>query len=348
MRLDLSLALCALAASITAQTYTVVPVGYALVDGGSGNNVPWNFAAGRYQQIHGDIRGVARLINEIAFRRNGATTTYSTATARTVDIELYMCNSNHWTVSTTFAANYSGTPIKVVNRKMVNLPDFRTHQGAPAPWNIAIPFDTPWMYTGTLDLLWEYVVYANTATGDYFTDYKSYTLSHSGAHILSGFGCIATGRTVPMSIAATQNSNISTNLASVGWNVSQAPANALSAILVGTANPNLALPILCERLRVDGVFLSFNATASSLGAYSSGLLQLPWNPVFAGLVTHAQGAAYDAGQPGLSVAVTNGVLTTFAALPPVQPISRVYSSGSATAASGTLGHYNGLVTRLRH
>ena len=336
-----------LSVSLAAQMYTVSPAAFTSVSAGGGNTFPWNYPSGRYQQVHGDLRGSVRVITGISWRRTGVATTYTTATARTVDIELLMCDGDSATVSATFASNYAGVPKLVVNRKTVNLPDFTLSLGSPAPWSIVVPCDVPYVALGTKDLLWEYLLYSNTATGSYFCDYGNAGTTSTGTNVVTGAGCIATGGTVPMSIAASQSTNASTRATQISWTCSNTPPSAVSAILVGFANPSLSLPVLCAPLYVDQVVLTVQGTSTAGGQFTSGVLQFPYGASFAGLVTHAQGASADPGQPvTIPFAVSNAVQTTWAPLS--GPIARIYASGSTTAVSGALGNGNGLVTRFTH
>ena len=336
-----------LAAAAAAQNFTVSPLGYDLVNGGGGNTFPWSFSTGRYQQIHGDMRGTVRVITALSLRRYGVATIYLSATARTVDIELLLGESNHATASATFANNYVTPPRLVVNRKMVNLPDFTQPQGTPAPWNLVIPFDAPHVQLPANDLLWEYVLYGSTATGTYFCDHKASTLTANASHVLTGTGCVATGRTVPMLISAAQSGSATTQLLQVIWNCANAPAGAASSILVGLGNPNVPIPGLCANLYVYQLFLTINATATATGTFTSNTLSFPLNPALAGLQTHAQGASVDAGPPNTPFALTNGVMTTWA-VPDFVRIARIWLSGSPTGTSGSLGAYDALVTRFTH
>ena len=349
------LSILVVAATAAAQSYTVTPSAVGTGEGNSNNTFPWSFSTGRYQQIHGDLRGTVRTITALSLRRDGSLPAFASATARTIDAEYFMADSDYAVASATFATNYAGTAMNVVTRKMINLPDWTAATPQPAPWTFTVPLDTPFVHTGVKDLVWEVVIHSNTATGTYPADTYQATLSNSGTHLSTGSttGCLATGRTSRMTLSASQTTNWTTQLMTLSYTGSQAPASAGSAFLLGTVNPNLVVPILCANLYVDQVFLSINATASSTGTFSSGTISVPYNPVLVGFKIHAQGAALDAGQTaGLPVAVTNGLQTTFAAMPPAptnaDKVARIYASGSASATTGSLGTYYGLVVQLTH
>jgi hypothetical protein len=117
-------------------------------------------------------------------------------------------------------------------------------------------------------------------------------------------------------------------------------------------NPNLVFPALCTNIYVDQLFLTINATASRDGSFSSARSRCPTTRLLVGFKIHAQGASLDAGQilPLLPVALTNGLETTFAAMPPApatgDKVARIYSSTGTAVTTGSLGVYFGLVPRF--
>ena len=78
---------------------------------------------------------------------------------RTVEIEAFVAQSDHANVSSTFASNYLTTPVKVFNKKNVMTPDWTARpRRLPSAFDFKLPFDTPFPYAGTTDLLWEIVI----------------------------------------------------------------------------------------------------------------------------------------------------------------------------------------------
>ena len=351
------LSLIVVTASAVAQSYTISPSTVGAGEGSTNNTFPWSFSTGRYQQVHGDLRGNVRTITALSLRRDTGIGAFASSTARTIDAEFFMADSDYATASSTFASNYAGAAMNVVTRKMISLPDWTAASPVvPAAFNFNVPLDTPFVHTGVKDLVWEVLLYSNTATGTYITDAHQPVLSASGTHVSTGSttGCLATGRTSRMSLTASQSTNWVAQTMTLSYFGSQAPASAASSFLLGLVNPNLVFPALCTNIYVDQLFLTINATASATGSFSSGTLTVPYNPLLVGFKIHAQGASLDAGQilPLLPVALTNGLETTFAAMPPApatgDKVARIYSSTGTAVTTGSLGVYFGLVTRFTH
>src|SRR5262245_25839521 len=108
---NVPLALLALAALASAQNFTVSPLTFTNVEGPQANTWPW-VALFRYQQVYTDLVGTPRLIQGLAWRRNQDQYSNTSATPRTLDMDVSMCASSHAAWSTTFANNYIGTPMQ--------------------------------------------------------------------------------------------------------------------------------------------------------------------------------------------------------------------------------------------
>jgi hypothetical protein len=341
-------------ATAMAQSYTVSPSVVGGSEGNTNNTYPWNFSSGRYQQIHGDMRGSLRTITALSMRRDGAVGASTSATARTIDAEYFMADSDFDLASSTFASNYAGPVINVVTRKNINLPDWTAAAPKPAPWTFTLPLDLPFVHTGLKDLVWEVVVHSNTATGTWPADANQSTLSTSGISVSTGSttGCFSTGRTSRMNLSASQTTDFITQSISLTYFGNSAPANAASAFVVGLVNPSLAVPGLCSPLYVDQAFLTINTTAGATGFFSSPEIKVPFDPLLVGFRIHAQAVAVDAGQAaGIPVSLSNGLQTTFAAMPLTpstgERVARIWLSGSS-GTTGTLWMYFGLVTQFTH
>jgi hypothetical protein len=326
-------ALLFLTATAVAQTYAYSPGSAATTDVNSENTIPWRYTSGRYLQTHGDLTGSPRTFSELACRRYGWLGAQTGATARTLDMELYCLHANAGRPSTTFTANYATTPVLVITRKSVNLPDLTANLGNPAPWNIVFPFDQSFSYSGSQPFGWELRIHGSTATGAYFTDsYESDT--NNGRVTRTGTGCIATGRTAPMMFFPTVQTSRPQNSFEFYWSFSNGPAFAPSSFLMGTGPLDLPVPGLCSNLYVSGVFVTLSASTNASGTAIAPAISVPYNPAFVGMNLHGQGASADAGQTGLPVAVTDGARVTIEPLPgPALPIYRLYT-GSVTGTTG--------------
>jgi hypothetical protein len=342
------LVLAALGSDLAAQNYRYSPSN-ALTTASSGNTIPWNSSAQRYQQVHGDLRTGPMLVQEISFRRGNSTSAHVGALARTLDAEVFVGNGDYATSTTTFATNYLAPPVNVITRKSINLPDLTAFAGNPAPFTIVLPFDNPHVYTGSNDLVWEIVIWSNTASGAYFTDAMNYTNFATTATV--GVACTATGQTNPMLMQAFPRSVPGpTPMVDATWRIFYGPVASTGIIFLGAAGTNLPIPGLCTNLYVDRFFHTFvGPTTGASGVFNAGFL-VPFDKGLIGIVVHAQGFAVDSGHPGLGLAATQGVSATIVDIPSVGPVRRIY--GGPTAPTGTTDTSlmplpYGLVTRFR-
>lgn len=331
--------------ALAAQSFLYSPAAAATADANSENSIPFGYASARYQQAHGDLT-MPGTITGLALRRDGRLGPSSTATARTLDAALYCFHANPGRPSVLFDSNRATSPTAVVRRRPVNLPDFTQNLGNPAPWSIVLTFDVPFSFLGNQPFGWELLVFSTTATGAYFADsYES--IRTYGPVTNTGIGCVATGRSAPMTLSPLTWTTGVGSVIAMRWSMGEAPAGAQSTFLIGTGPLALPIPGLCSSLYVQGIFLTLNATASAAGAVFMPQLTVSFDPAFVGVSLHGQGASVDAGQSGLPVAVTHGARVTIAPPPPQLPIYRVYSSSvqSNTGTTDQSGNY-GLALRL--
>ena len=80
---------------------------------------------------------------------------------------------------------------------------------------------------------------------------------------------------------------------------------------------------------------------------------LPYDPQLVGFRIYSQAVSADAGQAStVPVAMSNGLQTTFAAMPPTpgtgEKVARVYLNGSPTGTTGSVQPYYGLVCQFTH
>jgi hypothetical protein len=337
-----------LAAGLAAQSYTVSPAAYATTAGNSNNTIPFWSATHRYQQIHGDMTGTPRVFVGMSLRK--ASITLASGVARTLDVEMLMCNSSFASQSTTFASNYIGTPTVVRPRGTINLPDWTTSQGSPEPWTVVVPFTTPFPYPGTNDFLWEWVIHSTTSTSTYAADaFSGFGNDRLDASIVNlGTGCVATGKISPMTQSMQLYTLASSQTLNFSLTTTNAPNSAASSILVGPVNPNLTVPGLCEKIFSVGLW-TLPATSSASGTVSQPVISTAHNLAWVGLKLYVQTASVDAGQPGLPFALSRGQEGTIPGFAPgAAPIQRIWSN-SSTATSGSKETYPyGLIVRFTH
>ena len=128
-------------------------------------SIPFFAASYRYQQVHGDLKGTPRFFTGIGWRRDGMLLDTAQMFARTIDMELWLGDGDLATFGTTFASNRVSPPTNAFVRKIVNAPDLVLRPDAmPAPFTFNVVFDTPVLYLGLQDLLWEVVIHSNSST----------------------------------------------------------------------------------------------------------------------------------------------------------------------------------------
>src|SRR5688572_20301176 len=137
------LTIAALGSLVFAQSYTVSPTVCAVHEGGQQHSSPFS-STFRYQQAHGDLKGSARVLTGLAWRREGTELRNTQQVARTFDTEMFMGDCTFASLTATFASNYASAPTNVVVRKSLNLPDHVAQPDfQPAPWTIMVALDTP-------------------------------------------------------------------------------------------------------------------------------------------------------------------------------------------------------------
>ncbi len=341
----IALVMCALSVALAAQSYTVSPAAYTNLQGPSGNTFPLNYQVGRYQQVHGDLKGTPRVLQGMSLRKSSST--QSSMTARTISVTILLCDGNYATVSGTFASNYAGTPVTVKPKGTVNCPDWTFSQGTPEPWSVVIPFTTPFVYTGVNDLLWEFQVDSNTATSGYYADAASASDTLNASYVQLGTGCKAGTNTQPMTQSMRIYTTATTKLLNFTGSVSYVPPSVPAAILASPVNPNATIPGLCEKVFVIS-FWSFPATSTTRGTISIPLVSTTHDPNWAGLKLYTQTFVPDASQTGIPLALSNGTEATLPGFASTFDLARIYYNGSTSATTGSLGKNYGLIVRFTH
>jgi hypothetical protein len=360
----------ALAAGLAAQGnpahVEVWPAYYRNFDGNSSTFYPFSPTATanqhRLQLIYNELRGHAiSNMRSLAFRRDGVTAV-TTGIARTVDLEVLCGAGDAAAATTTFANNYIGTPTVVYTRKMTNLPDRSAAPTArPMPFDVILMFDNLFTHAGTNDFLYELKVYGNSLTGagnDYYSDYATQNPAFvPSTSTTIGAGCMTNASmTLPMTLssayssAGTRVDRASGNLI-FQWSGLRAPTNSpVVAVLLGLTNPNLAIPGLCGdgRLYSSGQIVIPAGAASATGSFTPPVINVPWDNAYALLAVYTQAVAADPSQPGLQVAVSNGLEQILPpGLPPTFNIARLHHFSDANGATGLLVT-GGLVVRTDH
>ncbi len=238
------------AATLPAQNTLVSPTpASATVEGSALNAFPWNTTIiCRYMQVHSDTIGNVMVINKVAQRRDGATAAANGS--RSVDLEMYMGDSVAWNrVRYVFADNYVAPATLVVPRQIVNIGPTAL-PGSPAPFELAVPLSTPFVYTGVNSLAWEVVQYSNTAVGAIGAlDVQSGSSNAGATAAITGPGCVATGQSGTMTLSVQHVDR--GGAYQFGCFVANAPVSAPVVLYLGVSNPNQPVPGLCGNLHTD-------------------------------------------------------------------------------------------------
>lgn len=344
--------------SLAAQTISPIGQGYASQKGNSVMQYPFSMGGGmhRWQQVHGELRGVPLTITALSFRQGGYNST--TALARTVTCELYMGDSNYANLSSTFANNWVGTPTRVTASRTINVPAFTSPPagGYPAPFNVTVPLDAPYVHSGQTGLAWELRVTSLSFDNWTYFDYHSWSPDTRSSQRRIGTGCLASTTNPPTLPAHYMDSYLRANSDSnqylFQWRSWYGPASQPTAILIGTREVNLPLPgVLCTSLYVDGIFATINGIAPSNGHWTNTpQATFPYDPAWAGFKVYSQTIGVDPNQAGgsLGVCLSRGEENTLPALgSPALQVSNVHANGSTTATTGTLRPGSALITEFR-
>ncbi|MCA8956273.1 MAG: hypothetical protein KDC87_09365 [Planctomycetes bacterium] len=323
-----------LPASVAGQSkYTVTPRGVDLVELSSSSAIALNWTGGnttRIQQADDAHTGQPRVLNSIAWRRNG---TAATATAWTPTLDIYLGHTDINTFSTTFSNNYKTTPT-LLFRGSQKL-DWTSPSSLPVGlWSDAtFSFTSPFLYNGTDALLWETQTTSTATTSSGYSLDWSATAPTTRSSLIPqvlGTGC-TTGNGV-MGLATSFTVDSTPNYTSK-WDVTATASNAPVSLYLGFANPNF--PLLCGRLHTTAAIAAPLGAANAAGdatlALNSG-----WLSSMTGIALHAQALAIDSSAPGGGY-LSNGI---FLCLPKAIggeafKVKRVYSTTSSTAATAT-------------
>lgn len=337
--------LCALAlvfssspCGLLAQAAYVSPVANATTEGNNSYTYPFSLSQCRYQQIHGDLRGTPMLQKKLVFRRDGAST-QTTGLPRTLDMELVVCDSKFAAVGLSFAGNYSGTPVTAIARKSVNTPNWQTPPvSPPAPFDFALTYDQPWLYTGLADFLWEVKIWTSTGSAtDYLRADRADPATLSATPTVLGQGCLTNASTTSRmnfkgSLLASTNGDLA-----LLFTGAAAPANSPAVtLLIGASNPNLTIPNLCATIYTSAEIALAMPAADATGSWNAPRFWVPYNAGLSGVQIYTQVFAPDASYPVIPVAGSNGVQFGLPGVPsgPAALVRRTYDITLATAPLG--------------
>lgn len=321
---------------LAAQPSAVSPTLYLSTEAPLANGFPFSRQKFRQQQAHGDLRGVRLAINRMSFRRDQQ---YG-GRAFNVTVEGFMGETDIAKMTTSFTANFLMTPTRVVNTRTLSLPDHPgTAAKVPAPFDVVLPFDRQHVYYGNKDLLWELRIHGNSLGKDttYFLDsHSGPSLSALGQQQVTAAGCKApNGR----SLSLTNRVETKATTLTVQWDVESAPLNAGCLLLIGLKDPNIRLPGWCTGIHSDGQVL-ISGKANGFGRFSTGPLTFTHNDQGFGTVFYSQAWVGDSAIQPLGLHGSNGLASSVSYK---ARLRRLFASGSASAATGTLNQVNDVV-----
>jgi hypothetical protein len=343
-----------LVSGLAAQGYTS-PAFFANAEGPNNNVFPFGNTTVpfRFSQIHDDVP--AGLITGMRFRHNLAIVQYP-AHSVTIDAWVSTAVSPSTGANATFDNNHGPDKIQVIFNRTYNHPASVAGQ-SPGALLLDYPFDVPFVFGGAPNsLCWEVHVTAKTQTTSVVYDAASQGSTNPTIQLgRGGTGCISTGRSTAMLCTATQAMNWTTG-GTATINGSNLLANGPVFLATGfdrVAWPGGLLPQLIPTsdlgpsgscfLYVNSVVTNF-ALASATGTVAQ-VINIPANPALHSLVLYSQILGLDASANAFGITASNFATHAVVAPHGVQPVSRIFLSGSL-GATGTASGSSYLVTNF--
>ncbi|MEZ6038312.1 MAG: hypothetical protein R3F29_12580 [Planctomycetota bacterium] len=292
------LSIVGLALTSTLSAQQVAPSSLTATEGNVSSTVPFGWTIGRYQQIHGALQGTPMTITAIAFRRDASVTGGGTPLWWS-EIVVRMADGKFEQAGNDFDGNYLGAAVEVFHRDRLVLPDWSQPTAAsPAPFDLVIPLDVPYVHTGAHPLLWEIEVFDKSNAGvlgaiDAFEQPVFATTPATQYGTSCGFSLIGSASVI----------NDNRFYLWLGEQPYQQTAQRLLAF--GYSDPNVLVPGLCAPLRVEPIVVLSPGLGVNFGMYA------PYNPALAGTSLRAQELALTSTQ----LLMSNAVELTLPAMP---------------------------------
>lgn len=306
---------------------------------------PTQRGSSRWQAIHGDVPRTSRTIVSLGFRQadvGGST--------QRVGIEIRTGHSDLSRRSPVFSANMSDATV-VFRRRDILLKPFpkRPPGGYPAPFTVWFPFDRPWRYDGKRDLAYEIQRWGGGDRGFQLDGVDPKVDAETALAIGYGHGCVASGRSLPMTLGATVRTYRDARKHTFQWIAKGGPAYARGTILLATRRTERLIFNLCTLVYVDGIFAGFTAFTDAGGTFGTPVVSIPFDPTVVGAKLFAQAYALDNGRhPALApVSATPGAEVTVPPPPlPKQPVATI-SASYFLATKGTVEDGKALIVALK-
>ncbi|MBK8979227.1 MAG: hypothetical protein IPM29_25300 [Planctomycetes bacterium] len=311
----------------------ITPVGSEFFEGNSSSNIMLGNlgTSTRVQQIDSNLvgRGLP-LVSYLGWRRDGA----GGGQQKTTTLTIVMSHADINAITSTFATNYKDPPQTVFAMRPVNLPDWSAAMPA-APFDTRITLDFPFVYNNVDAILWD-VKKDNDPGIAYPQDWVATmpTNAYGDLPVPLSAGCTTpNGAMVHRTCLRVTGANLE-----FGFRVEGAPSSTAVSLLLGFSDPNVAVPGLCANVRTLVEVTAPLGAANAGGAIGLGFpFSIPWNAAYANAPLFTQAIALDPSQPGLSVALSGGLLTPAPASATATPIRvlRIYNTSSSSATTGT-------------
>ncbi|MCC6671906.1 MAG: hypothetical protein IT458_12660 [Planctomycetes bacterium] len=326
------------------------------VEGASSSTAyaPWygSSGQGRYQWISGENKGTPiPAIKKFEMRRDGLAATSTGYAARTTDMEVVMAHADYATLTTTYANNYKNAQSTVVfTRKPVSLPNHGPNVGSPAPWSIAVQYDTPFAYNGTDSLLFEVSCQNTTPTGTYSLDCEpGLAPGGTGAYVDTAGQCTTPNGGFDIFLGSPSIALTPTTVTIRPYGTG-GPSSQPGVLGLGLVDLNSNFGgVLCAKLRTSmDVLIPVNTTATGAIGSSSAPILLTFPNPGVNATLYGQFAVLDPSQtsPFVPVALSDAVRYTI--VPNGVQLRTIWNDTSATAATGTLSFSGFSVVRFTY
>jgi hypothetical protein len=179
-------------ATAQAQSSKVVPVSATTTEGDSSNYMPFVYDVSRTQQVWlgQAVATGAAVLNSINFRRDGniSTSAYAALTIPQHVVSIGHTSVSPSTMSMTYSANITSTMTTIYNGKY-SIPALPAPTPPPAPFAIAYPLSTPYVYTTAKgNLLMEWIIGSGQANNKQEFQLDAVTATTGGGGAVRPFG----------------------------------------------------------------------------------------------------------------------------------------------------------------
>ena len=352
MKLTLCTAALLLPATVCAQGQTVVPTHFTNAAGPGNRFAPFNLQ-NHWLGIYDELAPGGGLIRGIAFRRESFTANYRAFTV-TMDIWASTAVTNSASPSATFAANHGTDLTQVATNRLYSMPAAPL-AAVPGEFLYDLPFDVPFVHTGTGPLAVETLVSANTIPAfnnpsfDYAAGSDSSPLLATASY---GAGCVGTGSANALAITASSTTVWTAGIGTLIVNGTNGLPNNSVVTMIGFSDVDIfgvPLPVLIPGTTNCFVraSISFGVVTTTDGAgASSTQVPVPCTLDLHGLRTFAQNWSLDAAANAAGIVTSNAVQHNWVAPFTSVPAAIVFQSTAAGTATATANA--GYVIRCQH